>query len=130
MGARAISAAVALSLVPLWSDAAQCLHYGAPDVSIAGALSLLPGEGGGAGDRWYIEATEAFCIGGSADLGDEPFGAERRFEVVPSHALHLKRFVSGPVAVRGQFLHSNIPHYHRYLIFSVTSIRRVGHGNP
>ena len=109
--------------------AAECLHYDLPSVQITGRITRVayPSAFSNEPSRepdyvWYFDTAEPLCIvAGNKRMRNVPFAKVQHFEILPPpDGQDLARFLGVKVALKGQFLPSQLPHYH-HLTFSVES---------
>jgi hypothetical protein len=72
--------------------------------------------------HWYIDTPAPVCISGNGDDLEVP--SAQHFEILAAASQNLAVLEGHYVSLKGEFMHTQIPHYHAYPIFQIASIRR------
>jgi hypothetical protein len=123
--------AVIAVLLSASANARECLHHDSSGTEIEGHISRGEILGYDKSDAshlqpqysWYFNAATPFCLTADAGSDDLPVKSETRFMLWPSNTQpDLSQYLDLPVKITGRFLPSQIPHFHPYPIFSISSV--------
>jgi len=103
-----------------------CLHYGRPHVSIEGRITNVKSVNsvGTPDDHWYIDTVAPVCVSADDHFHDLEVPNTRHIEFFPPHIGNLGALGGQYARQTGEFMHTNIPNYHAYPIFQVSSMER------